>query len=113
MPVFFVSRREQTVPVWRPPVDIYRFAGGWILKFELAGVRREDFELRLAQRTVTISGVRRDYMREEGCHCYSMEISYSPFERTIELPTDLDHAQFRMDYKDGLLMVRISLDEGV
>jgi HSP20 family molecular chaperone IbpA len=48
-------------------------------------------------------------LEEAGCCHYSMEISYSRFERTIELPDDLDTARFRLDYRDGILYVRISV----
>jgi HSP20 family protein len=96
---------------WQPAADVYRTQWGWILKFDLAGVRMEDIHVHVGVRTVTVSGVRRDYMMEEGCRYYSMEITYSRFERTIELPDDLNKAQFRLDYRDGILFVRISKDK--
>ena len=96
---------------WQPPVDIYRTSWGWILKFELAGVRTEDVHVHVSRRTVSVRGVRRDYMVEDGCSHYSMEISYCEFKRTIELPDDLTKTLIRMDYRDGILFVRISLKE--
>jgi HSP20 family protein len=97
---------------WAPAVDVFRARGGWILKFDLAGVRMEDVDVSVGKRTVTVRGLRRDYMVEDGCSHYSMEISYSPFRRSIELPDDLNTAQFRLDYRDGILFVRISTGEG-
>ena len=76
--------------MWHPAVDVYRTANGWILKFDLAGVRLDDIHVHVARRTVTVSGVRRDCLHETGCSHYSMEIRYSGFERTIELPDDLN-----------------------
>ena len=32
------GRMHQDAP-WRPNVDVYRTAAGWLVKFELAGVR--------------------------------------------------------------------------
>jgi HSP20 family protein len=102
------SQRE--VQEWQPALDVYRAACGWILKFDLAGVRMEDVHVHIGKHSVTVNGVRRDSMLEEaGCCHYSMEISYSRFERTIELPDDLDTARFRLDYRDGILFVRISV----
>ncbi len=46
---------------------------------------------------------------EEGCNCYSMEISYNRFERRVDLPVELDGARIVLDYKDGILLVRIRL----
>lgn len=110
MAVFlFTPKQEKTE--WLPPADIYRASWGWILKFDLAGVRLEDILVHADKNTVTVRGVRRDYMIEEGCCHYSMEITYSHFARTIELPDDLDEAQFRLDYRDGILFVRIRRNE--
>jgi HSP20 family protein len=100
------------IQVWQPAVDVYRTADGWILKFDLAGVKLEDVQVNVGSRTVTVSGVRRDWLLEEaGCCHYSMEINYSRFERTIELPGYLDRAKFRLDYRDGILFVRISVND--
>lgn len=97
---------------WTPPVDVYRTPDGWLLKFELAGIRMQDVSLRVSERSITIEGIRRDYMLEEGCNCYSMEISYNRFERRVDLPVDLDGARIVLDYKDGILLVRIRLASG-
>ena len=112
MTVFLFSPPRQTQD-WQPAVDIYRSTTGWILKVDLAGVRLEDVHVHLGKRTVTISGVRRDWMMEDtGCRHYSMEISYSRFQRTIELPDDIQTAKVSVDYRDGILFVRIAQAEG-
>jgi HSP20 family protein len=92
---------------WQPPADVYQTSWGWILKFELAGVRMDDLNVHVSKRAVTVSGIRRDYMIESGCSHYSMEITYSRFKRSIELPDDLTGAHMRLDYRDGILFVRI------
>ncbi len=112
MTVFLFSHNVRQEQEWKPAADIYRAPWGWILKFDLAGVRMEDIDVRVSKRTVTVSGFRRDYMVEDGCLHYSMEISYSRFKRSIELPDDLTSAQFRLDYRDGILFVRIATNEG-
>lgn len=111
MTVFLFSPPRQTQD-WQPAVDIYRSKSGWILKVDLAGVRLDDVHIHLGARTVTISGVRRDWMMEDtGCRQYSMEISYSRFQRTVELPDDIQTAKVSVDYRDGILFVRIAQTE--
>ena len=102
-PSQFYARAE----VWRPPVDIYRRGHDWLLKFDLAGVRAEDVRVRIGGSRVTVSGVRRDRVVEEGYYHHSMEISYNRFERTIELPGDLSDAEYSLEARDGLLLVRV------
>ena len=98
---------RQTAEAWQPPVDIYRRKNEWLLKFDLAGVRAEDVEVRIAGSRITVAGVRRDWVVEQGYSYHSMEISYNRFERAIELPGDLSGAGYALETIDGLLLVRV------
>ena len=93
-----------------PPVDIYRLARGWLLKFDLAGVRPQDVEVVIRGCQVTVRGVRRDWLIEEGVASYSMEIAYNSFARTIDLPCDVDVAEVQTEFRDGMLLVRLELE---
>jgi HSP20 family protein len=98
----------QAETLWRPAVDVYRTPhGGWLLKYDLAGVRREDIQITVSGCRVSVAGFRRDYLIEQGCSYYSMEIAYNRFERTVELPCDLESARWTVDYRDGILMIRL------
>ncbi len=96
---------------WRPAVDVYRTQTGWLAKFELAGVRPEDVRCTVAGRRLTVAGVRRDWLLEEGCHYHALEISYSEFERRVDFPADLDRARVTTEYRAGMLLVRVELPE--
>ncbi|MBO0723199.1 MAG: Hsp20/alpha crystallin family protein [Blastocatellia bacterium] len=92
---------------WCPQADVYRGPQGWLIKFDLAGVRPEDVEVSFDGSVLTVSGIRRDLFVEEGYHNYSMEISYSHFERGIRLPDDLNSAYVTTDFRDGMLLVKV------
>ncbi|HZY86779.1 MAG TPA: Hsp20/alpha crystallin family protein [Gemmataceae bacterium] len=93
-----------------PPTDVYRTQTGWLVKFELAGARPEDIHLEALGPRLTLRGVRRDGTAAEELHCYRMEIAYSEFERSLELPCDLGQADVTTEYRDGMLLVRISTE---
>lgn len=108
--MFFPSAAEPAQEAaWRPRADVYRTRDGWLLKFELAGVQLDDITVSAQGSSVTVSGVRRDRLIEECCWHYSMEISYSRFERTVHLPCSLDSARLTVDYENGILWVRVQL----
>ncbi|HZS46223.1 MAG TPA: Hsp20/alpha crystallin family protein [Blastocatellia bacterium] len=112
MSIFFLSAAKQCGEAkWQPSADIYQTRRGLLIKFDLAGVRLEDVSVNIRDSYLTISGVRKDWALEEGLTYYSMEISYSCFERTIKLPFDLRHARIDTDYRDGMLVVRIEAVE--
>lgn len=101
------QRRQEPQQAWRPAVDIYRKGPAWLLKFDLAGVLPQDVRIRLSGNRITVSGVRRDYIAEQGYSYHSMEITYNRFERTIELPGDLSNAEYSLEAHDGLLYVKV------
>jgi HSP20 family protein len=89
-------------------VDIYRTRHGWMLKFDLAGVRPEDVTVEVQGCRITVSGVRRDWLIEEDASYYSMEIAYSRFKRTVDLPCQFTHPRIQLEGRDGLFIVRIT-----
>lgn len=92
--------------LWQPSADIYRLARGWLVKFELAGIRPEELEVRVCGPRLVLRGARRDIRLEEGQQSYRMEIAYNRFERVIELPCDLEGMHLATEYRDGMLLVR-------
>ena len=93
--------------VWEPLADIHRIRQGWLIKVDLAGIRLEDVEILTKGRCMTIQGIRKDTHEEELSNYYSLEISYNKFRRTIELPVELEQTEIQLDYKDGMLLIRI------
>ncbi len=110
MQSFFPPGKTIGETAWRPPVDVYRTPKGWLLKFDLAGVRPEEVSLKVEGCRVTIRGVRRDWLTEEGCSYYRMEITYNHFERVVELPCDVEPASVATDYRHGMLLVHLNLE---
>jgi HSP20 family protein len=94
----------------QPAADIYQTRRGWLVKFDLAGVAPEEVELTAKGSRLTVRGRRRDCAQEEGCVCHLMEIEYGVFERTLELPCQLDQAEIDAEFRFGMLLVRIQTE---
>jgi HSP20 family protein len=108
--LFLPAAGELQRAAWQPSADVYQTRDGWLVKFDLAGVRPDDLTLTIEGRRLTVRGTRRDWSTEQDCCCYRMEISYSRFERTVELPGDLELARIATDYQYGMLLVRIQTE---
>ena len=40
-----------------------------------------------------------------------MEIAYNRFERTLDFPRDLAQARITVEYRDGMLLLRVTAEE--
>lgn len=93
---------------WCPSVDVYRGRDSWLVKFDLAGVRADDVQLRVQNSNLIVEGIRRDFSVLDDQQAYSMEISYNRFQRSVELPFDMTHAEICSEYRDGMFLVLIT-----
>jgi HSP20 family protein len=93
--------------IWQPAVDVYHCAEGWLIKFELAGVRPEDVHIEATDRGIVVAGVRRDLRHFEWQQAHLMEIAYSRFERLVQLPEPINAVRILTDFRDGMLYVRV------
>jgi HSP20 family protein len=93
---------------WSPAADIYQTREGWLVKLDLAGVRPEDVQVQVQGRRLIVRGQRHDCTTQEGASYYRLEINYSHFERSLELPDDLERASLGTEYRDGMLLIHIT-----
>ena len=93
---------------WFPPVDIYENGNDEIvLKAELPGLQREDISLRVENNTLTLHGERKrdTEIRQEQYH--RVERSYGAFSRSFSLPSRIDTANVRAEFKEGVLSIKL------
>ena len=77
------------------------------MKVDLAGVSIDDLEIVIEDRTLSISGCRRDTFFGEGVSYHQLEITYSRFEKTLSFPCSIEGASVLRDYRDGLLILHL------
>lgn len=74
-----------------------------VIKAEVAGVDKDHLDIQVHGNQVYISGNKTEEVEKgEGKYIYR-ERRYGDFSRTIQLPVDVDAAQTRAVYKDGVL----------
>jgi HSP20 family protein len=89
---------------FRPAVDVFRSDDPPELRVvvELAGVKPEAIQLATSGRTLVIAGQR---ARLSGGTYQQLEIEYGRFQRTLQLPTDVDTSKATAAYEHGILAV--------
>ncbi len=107
---FFVSKNPMLMVSengWDPHIDVYETSDAFVLKIELAGVKKENVKIQMTNRIVNISGKRDDDCEEVREHFHLAEISYGHFSREINLPDDLDSEAVSAGFKNGILRIFI------
>ena len=96
---------------WKPAVDIYEEDSKIILKAELPGVDKNDIDVDVKDRVLTLKGERsyENEVKEDRYH--RKEQAYGSFHRSFTLPDDVDSAKIKADYKDGILKIEIPKPE--
>ena len=92
---------------WAPAVDIYEQGTDIVLKAELPGVDPKDVDIRLENNVLSLRGQRKleGEVKRESYH--RVERSYGSFSRSFTLPTVVDQAAIKAEFKDGLLQVTL------
>lgn len=98
---------ETAVPGgWLPAVDVVETADALVVCAELPGVRREDIQLEVQGRELTLAGARPAL--EAGEAYLQLERSYGSFRRTFLLPDTVDPTGIDANLEDGVLVVRLA-----
>jgi HSP20 family protein len=99
------SRTEEGIAgsTWTPAVDIYETSELIVLKADLAGLAREEIEIRVQGTVLTLRGERRFARDAQGENYLQLERVYGPFERSFSLPTTVQTDRIRASFRDGVL----------
>ena len=103
----YVSRRSRG---FTPNVDVY-YCGEpqqAVVKVDLAGVSLDEVSIEVGNRQLAIVG-ERQVQETEGRVYQQVEIPSGPFRRVVELQVDVDPAEARATYEDGVLRIDLPL----
>jgi HSP20 family protein len=92
---------------WAPAVDIQETDNEFAVKADLPDVKKEDVKVELADGVLTIEGERKQEKEEKGKKFHRVERQYGQFIRRFALPTEVDAAKVKADFKDGVLNVHL------
>ena len=102
------GRQQGAQPMqWAPTLDVLHEDGDLLIRAELPGVKREDVEITLHERALTISGERRAEEQRQGSGYYVRERRHGSFRRTLVLPHDVKEGEISARFEDGVLEVRV------
>jgi len=88
---------------WMPAVDVRETKEALEIAAELPGLDPKDVEVSVDGGVLTLKGARRFEKATEGETYHRVERSYGAFERSFNLPTNVDADKVRAVYRHGIL----------
>jgi len=92
---------------WMPTVDFSETEKEFIARLEVPGIARDDLEVNVEGRMLTISGHRTFEKEEKGEEFFWRERERGRFVRTVQLPAAVDYTKVAAMCQDGVLTVRM------
>src|SRR4051812_5693382 len=94
---------------WSPPVDVIEDEHNYQLKVELPEVKKEDIKVAVENGMIAISGERKFEREEKDSKktFHRIERAYGAFQRSFELPDDVDGSKVQAEFKEGILVVSL------
>jgi HSP20 family protein len=96
-----------TAGVWVPPVDILESKDSYLIRAELPGMKKQDFNLEVRDGTLTLSGERKFEETANGVEYHRVERATGKFSRSFYLPQTVKHDSIKASYRDGILEVHV------
>ncbi len=96
---------------WVPAMDLVETQDALVLTADLPGMERDDVSIEVKDRTLVVSGERRDQHAEKAEGFYRVERSFGGFSRTLTLPDGIVSEQIEADFDKGVLEIRIPKPE--
>jgi HSP20 family protein len=101
------SLPSATAGVWLPPVDILESKDAYLIRAELPGMKKEDFNLEVNDGTLTLSGERKGEAVSEGIEYQRSERVHGKFSRSFYLPQTVKQEGIKATYRDGILEIHV------
>ena len=103
----FFERGVAATPSWAPRIDAFDREKELVIRVEIPGVKPEDVDITMEDRTLTISGKREFDETIEQAGYHRREIFAGEFKRTLVLPEGLNPEEITAKAEDGILTVTL------
>ena len=104
---FMPKRTLSEGEAWAPSLEIFEKGNKFIMRAELPGMRKSNFNITVSRDTLTIEGERKTKGQvKQGSYCHS-EMCYGKFSRSVVLPPSIDTTRIEAKYDDGILEISL------
>lgn len=88
-----------------PKAEIQENAKGYLLSFDVPGIKEDDIKIDFNDSVLRIYGERKSEHKEETAGTFHTEKYYGHFERSFKVPESIDDANIEAHHNNGVLQV--------
>lgn len=92
---------------WSPVVDLDETNNEYVLHAELPGMNKKDINISVENDVLTISGEKRERVKNKEANCHISEINFGKFSRSFRLPAPIETDKIEAKWENGILTVHI------
>lgn len=96
---------------WMPASEIRETENEYVIEVDIPGVHKEDLDISAENRTLTITGERKDANQDDRKGWVRSERRYGKFSRSFRLAEGIDASKVTAEYRDGILKVHVPKPE--
>jgi HSP20 family protein len=105
------SGQTSAKSVWSPPVDVLESKDSYLVRAELPGINKQDFNLEVKDRMLILTGQRKLEEPRSGLEYRSVERLAGKFSRSFYLPKTVQHDGIQATYREGILEIYVPKSE--
>lgn len=106
-PTLSDSNGNGETAVWSPRVDLAETEDAYLIRLDVPGMKKEDFDVSYQQGVLSISGERKVEEHEEKANFVRLERSFGRFYRSFTLPKEVKDTKIRATYDAGVLTIHV------
>jgi HSP20 family protein len=102
---FFANAPDEEFLDLRPSIDLYEKNGDIVIEADIPGIDPYNIEINVSENYINIKGKteQKKDLNEENYH--RVERKFGSFNRTISLPTRVDHKNAQANTRNGVLEI--------
>jgi HSP20 family protein len=94
-----------------PSLEVKEDENQFSFHLDVPGMERKDLDISVTGNTLTIKGERKEEESKKGKGYFYSERKYGSFQRSVELPVEVDADKVTANYKDGVLELLLPKSE--
>ena len=98
---------------WSPDVDVKETSNSFVLSADIPGLTKKDIKINVANGRLSISGERSFETDQENDNYHYRERRFGTFDRSFNLPENVDEEKISASFKNGILNVTMPKHENI